>query len=136
MSQEGELVTMRWRFQRGYNMREPRLRTTIKSIVAILCAFCLLAMSLGSVPRAMADDTWETWPRKTTLPPGLTPKQETDAFDSGKPEDAAETKLGRPYSKTVWWVAAGVAVAIGIAIAAGSSGGDDGGGTSTNPGHQ
>ncbi len=116
-------------------MCEPRLRTTIKSIVAILCTFCFLTMSLGSVPRAMADDTWDTWPKKTTLPPGLTPKPETDAFDPGKTVDAAEKKQERPSSKTAWWVAAGVAVAIGIAIAAGSSSGD-GGGTSTNPGHQ
>jgi len=135
MSQEKELVTMRWRFQRGLNMRRPRLRTTIKSVVAILCAACFLTMSLGSFSRGMAADTWETWPKKTTLPPSLMPKPETDAFDAGKTGDTAEKKQERASSKTAWWVAAGVAVAIGVAIAAGSSGGGGGGGTSTNPGH-
>lgn len=127
-------MTMIWRFQRGHTMRGSRLRTTIKSIVAILCTACFLTMSLGSVSRAMADNTWETWQRKTTLPPGLTPKPRTDAFDPVKTGDAAGAKLERTSSKTIWWVAAGAAVVIGIAIAAGSSSGD-GGGTPTNPGH-
>ena len=141
MSQKGEVVTMIWRFQRGHNMRGPRLRTTIKSVVAILCAACFLTMSLGSVSRAIAADTWETWPKKTietdtweTWPKN--PNPETDANGSGRAGDAAEKKTEKGiFSGKKWWVAVGVAVAIGIAIAAGSSGGGDGGGTSTNPGH-
>ena len=128
MSQKGEVVTMIWRFQRGHNMRGPRLRTTIKSVVAILCAACFLTMSLGSVSRAIATDSWETWPKN--------PNPETDANGSGRAGDAAEKKTEKGiFSGKKWWVAVGVAVAIGIAIAAGSSGGGDGGGTSTNPGH-
>ena len=115
-------------------MRGPPLRSSIKSVVAILCAACFLTMSLGSFSRGMAADTWETWPRITTVP-GLVPNPETDAFDAGKTGDTAEKKQERASSKTAWWVAAGVAVAIGVAIAAGSSGGGGGGGTSTNPGH-
>jgi len=114
-------------------MRGPRLRTTIKSVVAILCAACFLTMSLGSVSRAIAADTWETWPRKTTVP-GVAPNPETDANRAAKTEEAAgkEPTKGKS-SGTIWWIAAGTAVVIGIAIAAGGGGG--GGGGSTNPGH-
>jgi TRAP-type C4-dicarboxylate transport system permease small subunit len=133
MSQEKELVTMIWRFQRGLNMRRPRLRTTIKSVVAILCAACFLTMSLGSVSRAIAADTWETWPRITTVP-SLVPNPETDANWSEKTGDAAgkETAKGRSSGKA-WWIAAGTVVIIAIAIAAGGGGG---GGSTPNPGHQ
>lgn len=114
-------------------MRGPHLRPRIKSVVAILCAACLLTMGLGSVPGAIADDTWETWPKKTTVP-GVAPSPETDANRAVEAEDAAEkkTEKGRS-SKRIWWIAAGTAVVIGIAIAAGGGGG---GGPTTNPGHQ
>ena len=116
-------------------MRGPRLRTTIKSIVAILCAVCFLTTSLVSVSRAIADDTWETWPKKTTVP-GVAPTPEWDANGSAKAEDAAgkETPKGRSSGKN-WWIAAGTAVVIGIAIAIAAGGGGGGDGGSTNPGH-
>ncbi len=155
MSQERELVTMIWRFQRGYNMDGPRLRTTIKSVVAILCAACFLTMSLGSVSRAIAAETWETWPRKTIVPglvpnpetdangwetwprkttvPGLVPNPETDANWSEKAGDASGKKTSKGIlSGKHWWIAAVIAVVIGIGIAAGGGGG----GESVNPGHQ
>ncbi|MGA6994271.1 MAG: hypothetical protein WBX50_10270 [Candidatus Deferrimicrobiaceae bacterium] len=117
-------------------MDGPRLRTTIKSVVAILCAACFLTMSLGSASRAIAADSWETWPIKTTVP-GVAPNPETDANESAKAEEAAgkETAKGISSGKT-WWIAAGTAVliGIGIAIAAGGSGGG-GGGPTINPGH-
>ena len=117
-------------------MRGPRLRSTIRSVVAILCAACFLTMSLGSVSRAIAADPWETWPKKTTVP-GVSPNPETDANRSAKAEEAAgkESAKGSSSGKN-WWIAAGTALVIGIAIAvaAGGSGGGDGG--STNPGHQ
>ena len=115
-------------------MRGPRPRSTIKSVVAILCAACLLNMSLGSVSRAIAADAWETWPKKTTVP-GVAPNPETDANAAAKTEEAAGKETAKKKSSgTIWWIAAGAAVVIGIAIAAG--GGGSGGGTSTNPGHQ
>jgi anti-sigma-K factor RskA len=93
-------------------------------------------MSLGSVSRAISADTWETWPKKTTVP-GVTPNPEKDANVSPKAGDAAgkETPMGKSSGKN-WWIAAGAAVVIGIAIAiaaGGGGGGEDGG--STNPGH-
>lgn len=117
-------------------MRQPRFRTAINSAFAILCiAGFLTNMSLGSVSHAVAADDWPTWPRKSTLPPGLTPNQDTDVFDSGKMEDVEVKKLGEgTFSKKIWWVAAGIAVAVGIAIAAGGSSGGEGG-TTINPGH-
>ncbi len=118
-------------------MRGPHLRPTIKSVVAILCAACFLTMSLGSVSRAIAADTWETWPKKTTLP-GVTRYPETDAAGAAKAGEAAGKKTAKGESSgTIWWIAAGTAVVlgIGIAIAAGGGGGG-GGGSTTNPGHQ
>jgi hypothetical protein len=116
------------------------LRSTIKSVVAILCAACFLTVSLGSVSRAIANDPWETWPKKKTLP-GVAPYPETDegadANGAAKGEDAAgkETAKGKS-SGTIWWIAAGTAVVIGIAIAIAGGGGGGDGGTTTNPGHQ
>ena len=117
-------------------MRGPRLRTTIKSVVAVLCAACFLAMSLGSDSRAIAADAWETWPKKTTVP-GVAPNPETDATGSGNVDDAAgkETAKGTSSGKG-WWIAAGTAVVIGIAIAIAAGGGGGGGSVPTNPGHQ
>ena len=117
-------------------MRGPHLRSTIRSVVAILCAASFLAMSLGSVPRAVAADAWETWPKKTTVP-GAAPKPEADAYAdrAAKAGETAEEKTAKEKSSgTIWWVAAGTAVAIGIAIAI--AGGGNGNGTTPNPGHQ
>jgi len=117
-------------------MREPHLRSTIKSVVAVLCASCFLSMSLGSVSRAIADEPWETWPKKTTVP-GVAPKPETDPTGAAKTGEAAgkETAKGKSSGK-IWWIAAGTAVVIGIAVAVAAGGGGGGGGPTTNPGHQ
>jgi len=116
-------------------MRGPRLRTTIQSVVAILCAACFLTMSLGSASRAIAADDWETWPKKTTLP-SVALNPETDANGPGNVEDAAGKKTAKGTSSGKgWWIAAGTAVVIGIAIAFAAGGGSGGGGGSTNPGH-
>ena len=116
-------------------MRGPRLRTTIKSVVAILCVACFLTMGLGSVSRAVSADTWETWPTKTTVP-GVAPRPERDAHGSAKAEDAEGKDTAKGKSNgTVGWIVAGTAVVIGIAIAIAAGGGGSGGGESTNPGH-
>ncbi|RJP19931.1 MAG: hypothetical protein C4529_10530 [Deltaproteobacteria bacterium] len=139
------------------------LRSTGRSVVAILCAASLLAASPGSVSRAVADDTWETWPRKATTPemvqepatgangaagdwetwpgkkavPDMERKPATDGNEADKPGDAAVKKptTGRSYG-TIGWIALGIAAVIGISLAAGGGGGGDGGGVVTNPGHQ
>src|SRR5512140_1193977 len=116
-------------------MRGPHLRSTIKSVVAILCVACFLTMSLGSVSRTIAADNWETWPKNTTEP-GVAPNPEADANRAAEAGKAAGKKTTKGKSSgTIWWIAAGTAVVIGIAIAlaAGGSGGGDG--VSTNPGH-
>jgi len=88
-------------------MRGPRLRSTIRSVVAILCAACFLTMSLGSVSRAIAADPWETWPKKTTVP-GVAPNPETDANRAAKAAEAAEKEPAKGSSSgRNWWIAAG-----------------------------
>ena len=115
-------------------MRGPHLRPTINSVIAILCAACFLTMSLGSVSRAVAADTWETWPKKTTEP-GVEAKPPTGGSGAAKAGEAAGEKTAKGISSgTIWWVAAGTAAVIGIAIAIAAGGG--GNGASTNPGHQ
>jgi hypothetical protein len=93
-------------------------------------------MSLGSVYRAAAADTWETWPKKTAEP-GVEPKPSPDANGADKAEDAEGKKAakGRSYG-TIGWIALGVAAVIGIGIGIAGGGGGDGGGVVTNPGHQ
>ena len=109
-------------------MRGPRVRTTIKSVIAILCAACFLTMSLGSVSRAIAADNWETWPKKTTVP-GVAPNPETNANGAATTGEAAGKKTTKGISSgKIWWIAAGTAAVIGIAIAAGG-----GGGSSSSP---
>ena len=109
-------------------MRGTRLRTTVKSIIAILCAACFLSMSLGSVSRAVAADSWDTWPKKTAEA-GVEPKPGTDANGAAKAGDAAGKKAATGLSAgTIGWIAVGAAAVIGIAIAAGSGGG----GTTSN----
>ena len=144
-------------------MRGPHFRFTIQSVVAILCAACFLTTSLGSVSRAVADDAWEAWPKKTAEPvielkpvpdangaakawevwpkktaePVSELKPATDANEADKAGDTAgkKTATGSSY-KTIGWIALGIAAVIGIAIAAGGGGGGDGGSTVMNPGHQ
>jgi hypothetical protein len=102
-------------------MRETRLRSKVKSVVAILCAACFLTVSIGTVSRAVAADTFETWPKKTTEP-GVETKQGTDngAVMAG---DAAGKKAESGLSSgTIGWMAVGAAAILGIAIAAGGGG--------------
>jgi hypothetical protein len=111
-------------------------RSVINSFIAILCLVGLLtSMAFGSVSYAVAEDTWETWPKKPVLPPELTPIPEKNVPYTGRPSDASENdKEKKTSSKTLWWVAAGIAAVVGIAIAVGSGGGG-GGETTVNPGH-
>jgi hypothetical protein len=96
----------------------------MKSVVAILCAACFLTMSLGTFSRAVAADTWETWPKKTAEP-GVDQKPATDADGAAKKgEDAGKNVEKKSSSGNLGWWAAGGALVIGgvIAIAAGGSG--------------
>ncbi len=102
-------------------MNENRPRSTVKSVVAILCAACFLTMSLGSVSRAVAADTWETWPAKAGEP-GAKPKPATDNNAAAMAGDAAGTKTATGLSSgTIGWMAVGAAAVIGVAIAIGSN---------------
>ncbi|MHB1013093.1 MAG: hypothetical protein ACYC37_09360 [Desulfobacteria bacterium] len=106
-------------------MRGTRSRSAVKSIVVILCAAFFLTMSIGTVSRAVAADTWETWPKKT-VEPGVEPTPD-GAAQAG---DAAGKKAAEGLSYgTIGWIAAGTAAIVGIAIAVG------GGGGSTTPAH-
>ena len=107
-------------------MRGIRLRSTLKSVIAILCAACFLAMSIGTVYPAVAQETWETWPKKT-VEPGA--EGTTGAATAGE-EGGKKTYAGMSAG-TIGWIALGTAAVIGIAIAAGGSGG----GGSTTPTH-
>ena len=103
-------------------MRGTRLRSTAKSIVAILCAACFLTMSLGSVSRAVAADNFETWPKKTTEP-GVGPKPATGANGAANAGDTAGKKAEKGLSSgTIGALAVGTALVIGLAIAAGGNG--------------
>ena len=107
-----------------------RLRSTMRSFVAILCAACFLSMSLGSVSRAVAAEPFETWPKKA-VEPGVEPKPAPGTEGAAKAGDAAGKKAATGLSSgTIGWIAVGVAAAIGIGIAAGSGGG---GTTSSHP---
>jgi hypothetical protein len=94
----------------------------MKSVVAILCAACFLAMSLGSVSRAAAADDWPVWPKKT-IEPGIEPKPAPEANGAAQAGDAGGKKTAKGLSSgTIGWIAAGTAAVIGIAIAAGGGG--------------
>lgn len=101
-------------------MRGTGLRCTVKSVVAILCATCFLAASMGSVTRAVAADTFETWPKKTAEP-GVTPAPAANGAANAGGAAGKEAEKGLSTG-TIGWMAAGTAVVIGIAIAAGSGG--------------
>jgi len=87
-----------------------RPRSVLKSFVAVFCAACFLTMSLGTVSRAFAAETWETWPKK--------PATETNG--AAKAGEEAGTKAQSGLSAgTIGWIAVGAAAVIGIAVAAG-----------------
>jgi hypothetical protein len=87
-------------------------------------------MSLGSVSRAVAAETWETWPKKS-VEPGVTPPP-TEGTGAAEAGDAAGKKAAKGLSAgTIGWIALGTAAVIGIGVAAGGGGG----GGSTTPAH-
>jgi len=106
------------------NMRGIHSRSTVTFVVAILCAVCFLTVSFGSVTRAVAADTWETWPKKTAEPGVASPPPPpASAGGAAKTGDAAGKKAAEGLSSgTIGWIAAGTAVVVGIAIAAGGGG--------------
>jgi len=106
-------------------MRGIRSRSTLKSVIAILCAACFLTMSIGTVSRAVAADaeTWETWPKKPA---------DTEASGAAAAgEEAGKKTYAGMSAGTIGWIALGTAAVIGIAIAAGS-GGSGGNGSTSN----
>jgi hypothetical protein len=112
---------MTQRYDWRVDMRGTRHRSPVKSVVATLCVACFLTMSLGTVSRTVAADTWETWPKKTAEP-GVGPK--SDANGAAQAGDAAGKKTAKGVSAgTIGWIAAGTAAVVGIAIAVGSGGG-------------
>ena len=127
------------------NMGGTRLRSAGKSAVAVLCAVCILASSLGAVSRAAAADAWETWPIKSKpgldLKPAMNDNEAAGAWKKQMEESAVsdqERKAAENTSYgTIGWIALGIAAAIGIGIAIASGGSGDSGGSSVvvNPGH-
>jgi len=118
-------------------MRGTRLRSAVKSVVAVLSAACFLTASIGTVSRAMAAETWETWPKKP-VEPGVQPPPPSpppaDASGAAIAGEEAGTKTATGLSAgTIGWIALGAAAIIGIAVAAGGGGG--GGDGSTPPAH-
>jgi hypothetical protein len=105
-------------------MRGTRLRSKVKSAVAIFCAACFLFVGIGTVSSAVAAETWETWPKKPT---GAGAEGATGAAQAG--DAAGEKTYAGMSAGTIGWIAAGTAVVIGVAIAAGGSGG----GSSSSP---
>ena len=99
-------------------MRGIRLRSTLKSVIAILCTACFLTMSIGTVSRAVAQETWETWPKK---PVDAGAEDTTGAAKAG--EEAGKKTYAGMSAGTIGWIALGTAAVIGVAIAAGGSGG-------------
>jgi hypothetical protein len=110
-------------------MRGTRLRFNVKSVAAILCAACFLAVSMGSVTRAVAaDDAFETWPKKP-VEPGLAPTPAPGANGAAQAGDTAGVETSKGLSGgTIGWIALGAAAVVGIAVAAGG-----GGGSSSSP---
>ena len=120
------------RFRSGVGMRGIRHWSSVKPVLAILCAACFLTVSMGSVTRAVAaDDAFETWPKKPAEP-GVAPTPAPGANGAAQAGDTAGKETSKGLSGgTIGWIAAGTAVVIGIAIAAGSGGG----GSTTTPTH-
>ena len=103
----------------------------VRSVVALLCAACFLTVSIGTVSRAVAADTFETWPKKTTEPgvePAPPPGGAAQAGDAAGKNAATGLSSG-----TIGWIALGAAAVIGIAVAAGGGGGGGGNTTPTHP---
>lgn len=114
------------------------MRSSVKPVIAILCAACFLTTTLGSVSRAVAADTiqvaadtFETWPKKPTTP-GVQPTPAPDANGAAQAGDTAGKETSKGLSGgTIGWIALGTAAVIAIAVAAGGGGGNG----STTPAH-
>jgi hypothetical protein len=107
-------------------MRGTRRWSSLKPVLAILCAVCFLTTSLGSVSRAVAADEFETWPKKPTGP-GVETTPAPGANGAAQAGDTAGKETSKGLSGgTIGWIALGAAVVIGIAVAAGGGGGDSG----------
>jgi len=59
---------------------------------------CFLTTSLGSVSRAVADDAWEAWPKKTAEPV-IELKPATDANGAAKAWEVWPKKTAEPVSE-------------------------------------
>jgi len=104
-------------------MRGTRHWPSVKPVFAILCAACFLTVNPGSVSRAVAADTFETWPTKAAEP-GVEPKPPASGSGAATAGDAAGKQAATGLSSgTIGWIALGAAAVIGIAVAAGSGGG-------------
>ena len=95
-------------------MRGIRLRSTLKSVIAILCAACFLTFAQGGLTQVLAAEEWETWPKK----PADT--EASGAATAG--EEAGKKTYAGMSAGTIGWIALGTAAVIGIAIAAGGRG--------------
>lgn len=105
-------------------------RSPVKSVVAALSIACFLAFAQGAVTRAVAADTWETWPPKKPAAGVEAPAPEAGAAKAG---EAAGTKTYAGLSAGTWgWIALGTAAVVGLAFALGGGGGD---GTTAAPTH-
>jgi hypothetical protein len=91
-----------------------------------MCAACFLTFAQGAVTQALAAEEWETWPKKGS-------ESEADGAAEAGRAGGAKTYAGMSAG-TIWWIGAGTALIIGIAIAAGGGGGG-GGGSSTSSNH-
>ena len=110
-------------------MRGIRHRSSVRSVVAVLCAVCFLTMSLGSVSRAVAAEAWPVWPKKTAEPGVEAPPPSQPVGAAKEGEEAGKDVKKGVSSGTIGWITAGAAGVIAILIAAG------GGGGSTTPAH-
>ena len=105
-------------------MSRNRPRSAFKSVVAVMCAACFLTFAQGAVTQALAAEEWETWPKKG-------PESEAGgAAEAGR--TGGEKTYAGMSAGTIWWIGAGTALIIGIAIAAGGGGGGGGGGSTSN----
>jgi len=82
-------------------------------------------MSLGSVSRAVAADTFETWPKKTTEPGvAVAAAPAPKANGAAKEGDNAGKKAAAGLSSgTITAMAVGAAIIIGVAVSSGGSSG-------------
>lgn len=107
-------------------MNANRFKPAMKPFVAVLCAACFLTMSFGAASRAIAAEDWPVWPKKSaepgveaTPPPPPPQVQPQPAGAAKEGSDAGDAVKKGTSAGNIGWIAAGVAAAIGIAVAAG-----------------